>query len=637
MNTYRPIHRVGISLSATLLILALCGCTSEMPSSGSAPKPAGDTLARVAIKKTTAYSEPELENVPLGVAHPPSIGDFPADGITVERTGTHGGTLVYAILGEVETFNPIEPKGATAQELRSLLYSRLVTYSNGDWAHGPDLAKSWDVSDDYKTWTFHIREGIRWSDGKPLTVADVEFTFRCVFHPQIATSIRDGFQDDEGNLPTVTSDPENGTITLTTKKVDSQFLTHIGTVPIIPEHKWADHLQDENPTLLRQMTSDTDPAEMVGSGPFVLHQYVPAEKVVYKRNPYFWQQDSRGSRLPYLDEVVIVLVKDLNLMWSKFEAGELDIFMDLPPDHYKEALALEESGNSDLIRLGVSLNSNWVCFNLHPGIDAETKEPFVAREKQYWFNTLDFRKAVNHAIDRDGIVKTALYGRGKPIWSSFTPGNKSWYCKEVPTYPHSIDKANSILDALGWKDTDGDGIREDDKGRKISFKLNTNVENNVRQQIGTLIKNDLALVGVEVNFKPVTFADLGNSLQDSHQWDMILLGWGSGVPPDPANGKNITTSSGRLHAWYPQQPSPATEWEARVDHLMSMMDQELDDTIRKKYNDEIQVLFGENIPILYIAAANSYAVIKKDRLGNIWPSVLRPQLTWNLEEVYIRQ
>ena len=93
-------------------------------------------------------------------------------------------------------------------------------------------------------------------------------------------------------------------------------------------------------------------------------------------------------------------------------------------------------------------------------------------------------------------------------------------------------------------DRDGDGVREDDKGRKISFGLNTNVENNVRQQVGNLIKNDLNQIGIEVNFKPVTFNDLVTSLRDSHQWDMILLGWGSGVPPDPANGKNITTSSG---------------------------------------------------------------------------------------------
>ena len=128
-------------------------------------------------------------------------------------------------------------------------------------------------------------------------------------------------------------------------------------------------------------------------------------------------------------------------------------------------------------------------------------------------------------------------------------------------------------------DTDGDGIREDDKGRKISFSLNTNVENNLRQQVGNLLSKNLISAGLDVNFKPIIFNDLVTSLRDSHKWDMILLGWGSGVPPDPANGKNITLSSGRLHAWYPQQPEPATEWEARVDELMAMMDEELDNKV----------------------------------------------------------
>ena len=164
--------------------------------------------------------------------------------------------------------------------------------------------------------------------------------------------------------------------------------------------------------------------------------------------------------------------------------------------------------------------------------------------------------------------------------------------------------------------------------------MNTNVENNLRQQVGNLLSKNLISAGLDVNFKPIIFNDLVTSLRDSHKWDMILLGWGSGVPPDPANGKNITLSSGRLHAWYPQQPEPATEWEARVDELMAMMDEELDNKVRKKYYDEVQELIGQNIPMIYLIAANSYAAVQKDRLGNLWPSLLRPMLTWNIETIW---
>ena len=108
---------------------------------------------------------------------------------------------------------------------------------------------------------------------------------------------------------------------------------------------------------------------------------------------------------------------------------------------------------------------------------------------------------MNHAIDRSGIVRAALEGRGKEIWASITPGNRVWHNDKVQTYPHSTDKARKILDGLGWVDRDGDGIREDDKGRTIEFSLNTNVDNQVRQKVGTLIQADLKAVGVKVNLK----------------------------------------------------------------------------------------------------------------------------------------
>jgi len=627
----------------TMAVLMGAGCTVKSPPP--APVATSDgveisttTPTRTVIRRDLRQPEPEPDpTLPLGTPSPAFIGELASDAITLNRTGTYGGRFVYAILGEVETFNPVEPKGATDQEIRSIVFSGLVTYNNGSWKTEPELAKSWEVSPDNLTWSFYLREGVLWSDGQAITLEDALFSFQAVFHDEIATSIKDGFKHPEtGDLPSVSIDRTKNALVFELSRVDSQFLTHIGAVKIIPHNRWKDHLQAENPTMLQQMTSDSPPGELIGSGPFVLKEYVPAEKIVYRRNPHYWKVDSRGQRLPYLDEVVILLVKDLNLQWQKFEAGELDIFMDLPADHYKEAQAMEKRGSAALIRLGVSLNSNWVCFNMHPGKNAETGEPFVDPAKSYWFHQLDFRKAVNHAIDRDGIQRTSFQGRATPIWSSITPGNRSWYHKGVPTYEHSIDKANEYLDGLGWVDGDGDGVREDDQGRPIAFNLNTNVENNLRQQIGNLIAQDLKKVGIHVNFKPIMFNDLVTSLRDSHRWDMILLGWGSGVPPDPANGKNITLSSGRLHCWYPQQPEPATEWEARIDKLMAMMDEELDDTIRKQYYDEVQELIGQNIPIIYLIAANSYATARTDRIGNLWPSLLRPQLTWNLEALWIR-
>lgn len=590
---------------------------------------------RIRIKKKE-YKEPQPDmSLPVGTPNPPFIGEAPVDAPVVNRTGTYGGTLVDSETDEIDTFNPVDPKGAASQEARTLLFSRLVSYRNAAWEFEPELASSWTVSEDYKTWEFQVRSGVLWSDGKPLTIEDVKFSFDAVFHPEIPNSMKDGFRDEQGRLPSYEILPGNR-IRFQTEIVDSQFLTHIGNVAIIPKHKWGAHLQEKNPTLLQQMTNDMDPKDMVGTGPFVLKQYVPAEKIVFERNPRYWKVDARGQRLPYLDRLVIAIIKDQNLQWQKFEAGEHDIIEDIAADRYKEAKLL--SGRKDeyeLVRLGTHVNTYWMAFNLHPGKNPDTNESYVSEAVQHWFHKLEFRHAVNHAIDRTGLVKSAMQGRGKPIWASFSPGNKAWHHPGVPKYEYDPARANELLDGLGWTQRNRDGIRLDDQGRPIKFTINTNVDNVVRQQIGTLIQSYLREVGIGIHFKPLAFNDLITSLQDSHKWECIILGWGAGVPPDPANGKNITTSKGRLHVWYPQQPSPATEWEAEIDSLMGKMDQEIDNNVRKKYNDRIQEIIAENSPILYLVSPNAYAMAKK-RVGNLWPSVLRPQLTWNIQELFIR-
>lgn len=589
--------------------------------------------------RTKVYKEPAADmGVPVtlpGAKMPESKGPMPVDAQKLNRTGTYGGTIVYSVVGEVETFNPVEPKGVTSQECRRLLFSSLVGYNNGEWKVESQLAKSWEVSEDHRTWTFTLRQGVLFSDGHPVDIEDVEFSFMCIFDERYPSSIQSGFRNKDGNLPTMKVVDEHR-IQFTSQYIDSQFLTHIGNVMVIPKHKWWDAY--DSGKLMEVMTNDMDPKEMVGCGPFILKEYTPAERVVLARNPYYWRVDARGNRLPYLDRVILAIVKDLNFQWQKFEAGEHDVIDDMPVDHYKEAVALEKAdkGAYELCRLGVSLNSYWITLNLHPGKNEDTGEPFVDPKKAYWFNNMKFRHALNHAFDRGSLVKVGFEGRGKPIWSSFTPGNKLFAHKDVVKFEHSADKANELLDELGWKDSDGDGYREDDRGNRIEFNLNTNVENNIRQQMGTLVVEHFKKIGVKLNFRPITFNNLVTSLRDSHDFEAILLGWGSGVPPDPANGKNITTSNGRLHCWYPMQPEPATPWEARVDELMGMMDMELEHDVRKKYNDEIQDLIAFNCPIFYLVAPNAYAM-GKTKVGNLWPSLLRPRLTWNIDELYMKE
>ena len=625
---------------ALALLAAFGGCREQPPPSQDETDRALAATAdsyRVVTPQTATARAPEADlTVPVthaGAAEP-VFEPLPDSALLrVDRTGTYGGTLVYAALGEVESFNPIDAKGTTAQELRELVFDSLLGYSNGAREMYPKLARSWEVSDDQLTWTFYLRQGVRWSDGRPVTIDDVEWSFRAVLDPRYPSGIQDGFRDADGELPEITVDRAADAIRFRTRAVRALLPVHVGTVSILPKHKWSESFEDG--TLLTEMTNDIEPADLVGTGPFQLQRYVPGEKIEYRRNPWHWKADARGKRLPYLDRVVIAIVKDNNLRWQKFAGGEHDLLQTFPVEHFREAVALEKSGRAELHRLGLGLSTHWFGLNLHPGTDPTTGAPFVDPDKRRWFETADFRRALNHAIDRDGLVRAALKDRGEPVWSQVTRGNVDWHNPDVRKYPYDPDTARGLLDGLGWRDGDGDGVREDTAGRKLAFTTNTNVESNLRQQLGALIQKDFRAVGVELHLKPVTFNDLSTSLRDSHRWESMILGWGSGVPPDPANSKHILLSHGRLHVWYPQQPAPQTAWEARVDELVGRMDQELDPIARKRMSDEILELTAEHAPLFYLAAGNAYAMAKPG-LGNLWPSVLRPELSWNLDELYWR-
>jgi peptide/nickel transport system substrate-binding protein len=148
------------------------------------------------------------------------------------------------------------------------------------------------------------------------------------------------------------------------------------------------------------------------------------------------------------------------------------------------------------------------------------------------------------------------------------------------------------------------------------------------------LKQDWAKVGVAVVSRPVNFNELVTQLEDGHRWDAILLGWGSGVPPDPLNGKNIILSSGRLHCWHPQQASPDQPWEAEVDAIVATMSGLFEEKERIPLWHKVLEIHAQQQPQMYLYAQNGYAVWKS-RVKNVRCSILRPMATYNAEELWV--
>ena len=630
------------TLRLTALVLAACvslvacgdGAQEKTPSAPGNDRAAAPDQprerARVAAAAAGAVGvdsvgtpSPALEPV---TADPPAISAV---------TGKYGGTLTWATVGEVASFNPTVTSTTTESELAGLVFETLVDYDNIAWKHTPGLAHSWERTDDFLTWTFHLRRGIKWSDGEPFTAADVKFTFEdVVFNPGIASSAKDGFKVGDFPFPRVETIGDD-TVRFTLPCVNALFLTYAGGISIVPQHKWADAVTGDDPAYKSAMSATSKLSDIVGTGPFRVLQYNGAENIVYERNPYYWRLDANGLRLPYVDRAMVLLYKELPTRTTAFLAGDFDMITNIPAPDYDRVKAAESSGAFVFHRLGLSLNTVWIAFNQHPGKDSEGT-PFVAPQKLALFQNPKFRRAMSFAVDRENLVKLMLNGKGEPIYGPTSPANEEWYSDDFEKTPYDVGRARALLAEIGLRDSDGDGVLEDANGKRVTIELTTNVENTMRIKVLSQLKADWTAVGVETSVRPLTFNELVHELQDGHRWDTILLGWGSAVPPDPLYGKNIHLSSGRLHAWYPAQETPANEWERVGDALLDEMAGLPDAADRVPIWAKYLKHHAEGLPILYLFTQNAYAASKPDVM-NVAPSILPPNTWHNIEDLWLKR
>jgi peptide/nickel transport system substrate-binding protein len=193
-----------------------------------------------------------------------------------------------------------------------------------------------------------------------------------------------------------------------------------------------------------------------------------------------------------------------------------------------------------------------------------------------------------------------------------------------------------LLAEIGIHDRNGDGVMEDADGNPIEILFYSNLGNPLREKAATLIVADLNKLGIHLIYTPLDYRVLVERINVSFDYECALMGLGGGGG-DPASQINVLSSSEDLHQWFPRQPKPSTEWEARIDTLMDAQMRTLDFAQRKNYFDEVQVIMAEELPLIYTVAPLACAAIRPD-IANLRPAVLSPyHLTWNLEELYFKK
>ena len=267
-------------------------------------------------------------------------------------------------------------------------------------------------------------------------------------------------------------------------------------------------------------------------------------------------------------------------------------------------------------------------FNMNPGKNPDTGEYYIAPEKLEWFRNTQLRQAVAHSIDKDAIIEDVQHGLGYPQGSSISPAAGDFHNPNVQTYEYDLDKANEILDGIGWKDADGDGIREDDQGNEIEFSLVTNAGNSVREKVGTIVSQGMGEIGIRVDYKLVEFGDLVTQLTGSYDWEAMIIGFTGGS--DPYGGIGFWHSSEDLHLWYPNQPQPATEWEAEIDEMYILGSQELDRDKRVGYYHRAQEIAAENVPVIYTTLSERLSAVR-NVYGNLTPTLYA---LWDIRYLY---
>ena len=546
--------------------------------------------------------------------------------------GAHGGAYEFATVSEPLTFNLAISQDASSSGVLDHLFEGLTESSWLDNRVEPALAESWEASDDGMNWTFKLRPGVLWHDGEPFTAHDVEFTFnRIIYNDDIASGSRETFDfrflDDDGEWQqaemTVTA-LDDYTVEFALPAPFAPFLRSLGTA-IYPKHILEPYVDDGS--FAQVWDIDSDPTQVIGTGPFTIESYEPGERLVLARNPDYWLTDDEGNSLPYLDSIVFNFVETLEDELAAFLAGESDTLWILGSE-FADLEPLQLQDDFTIHGRGPGFGTTFLVFNVNPGEAADTGEPLVASPKIDWFSNVEFRRAVAYSVDNDAIVDDVLHGHGYPQWSSISPAAGDFHNPDVTVYPYNPAKAEELLEGLGWTDSDGDGIREDRDGNDIEFTLLTNDGNTVRIQVGEIITAALEGIGVGVDYQVVPFVDLVDRLTTTYDWDAIIVGLTGSA--EPHLGFGVWHSTGSQHLWYPNQPSPATDWEAEIDEMYVKASQELDEELRAEYYHAAQALAADNVPLIYTALSERLTATR-NVFGNLTPTLYA---LWDVRYLY---
>jgi peptide/nickel transport system substrate-binding protein len=472
---------------------------------------------------------------------------------------------VEAIVGSPARVNPLfAPLNDTDRDLATLVFSGL-TRLGPEGEVIPDLAESWDISEDGLSYTFHLRRDVKWDDGVAFTAEDAIFTFELLADKHLPSDPTLGqlWRQVSCNAP------DEFTLLCELPEPFAPFLAH-ATIGLLPKHI----LQGTTGATIADSPFNQLP---VGTGPFRLAE-LDQTKAILRANPTYYGEP------PAMDRIEFRFYPDPSTAAAALSRGEVQGLL-LGPSASQEDFDLLTS-TENLRAYTANRTAYTVLFlnNSQPPFDDKT-----------------LRQAVALSINVDDIIGKLLGNRAVRADSPMVPG--TWaFNPELEPRPYDLEKAGSLLDEAGWRMTDS-GIRQK-KGKELRISLMTD-QDPLRIALAQEIANQLAATGIQVTVAPQDSGDLVQEFLVPHQYQAAIFGWDPGVDPDP------------YPAWHSSEVKPdganlAGYQSEDADRVIEEARQTTDLDKRKTLYNTFQQKFQEDVPsVLLYYPVFTYFVAEK--------------------------
>jgi len=480
----------------------------------------------------------------------------------IEFKKSSGGSLINAMAGEPSNLIAMIAGDSASSAIAGNIFNSLIKYDE-NLNYAPDLAESWEISNNQKTITFKLKKGLQWADGKPLTSADVLFTWKLITNPNTRTPYASDYQLDKNAYA-----PDSLTFKVTYESSYAPALDTWTSLHILPKHILKD--EDINNTFFSR--------KPIGSSFYKLDKWVSGQQVTLKAN----NKSVLGA--PLIEKLISRIIPDTSSQFLELTADNIDV-MNINPIQYQRVFpARKDLQQKIALYKELGNGYTYLGFNLK-------KPPF---------NDIRVRQALNYAIDKDEVIKGVLLGLGEAISSPYKPGTR-WNNSNLSPYPYKPSKALKLLQEAGFKKND-DGILMKN-GKPLKFEIITN-QNKQREMTAVVIQKRLQEIGVDVSIRVIEWASFVNRFIKTGDFDVVVLGWSLSLDPDQYN------------IWHSSQQGPGQfnflgYSNKNVDKLLELGREELNVSKREEIYHKFSKYLLEDSPIIYLYAGYGLSAVHK--------------------------